>query len=185
MAGHGRTGPTWDVSVEMGRARTGPDAIGLDPGALDAAGALPGPDGSLLDIVAVRVGNPHVVVLCRDEAELGEERLARVGPFIAEHPAIPEGANVQLALHDDGPRCRALIWERGVGRTEASGTSSCAVAVAMVSSGAAEPGEIAVRMPGGELRVEVDEELDVVLRGPVEEIADGRLAPRYLADLEG
>ena len=40
-------------------------------------------------------------------------------------------------------------------------------------------------MPGGELRVEVDEELDVVLRGPVEEIADGRLAPRYLADLEG
>lgn len=182
MTGHGRVGATYDVSVDMGRARTGPATVDLDPDALDARRRLAGPDGSSLDVVPVSVGNPHVVVLCRDDSELTEERLAVVGPFVAEHPRIAHGANVQLALHDGGRRCRALVWERGVGRTAASGTSACAVAVALVASGALEAGEVEVRMPGGVLSATVSPELDVRLRGPVEEIADGRLSARFLAD---
>lgn len=181
MVGHGREGATYDVSVEMGRARTGPEAIEMDPEALDRHGRLRGPDGASLEVVCVSVGNPHVVVMCRDEAELTEERLADVGPFVAEHPAIAQGANVQLALHNKGRECSALVWERGVGRTAASGTSACAVAVAFVSSGRLEPGDVTVRMPGGALSATVSRELDVRLRGPVEEIAEGRLSARLLA----
>lgn len=182
MTGHGKVGATYDVSVDMGRARTGHAAVDLDPDALDADGRLAGPDGSPLDVVPVSVGNPHVVVRCRDDSELTEERLAVVGPFVAEHPRIAHGTNVQLALHDGGRRCRALVWERGVGRTAASGTSACAVAVALVSSGALEAGDVDVRMPGGVLSATVSPELDVRLRGPVEEIADGCLSARFLAD---
>lgn len=181
MTGHGREGATYDVSVDMGRARTGPAAVELDPGALDRRGRLAGPDGSPLAVVPVSVGNPHVVVLCADDSELTEERLAVVGPFLAEHPRIAHGTNVQLALHDGERRCRALVWERGVGRTATSGTSACAVAVALVSSGVVEAGEVDVRMPGGVLSASVSPELDVRLRGPVEEVADGRLSERLLA----
>lgn len=178
MVGHGQEAGVYDISVDMGRALTGPSAVEMDAAALDADGHLAGPDGGALRVAPVSVGNPHAVVLCTDASELTEERLALVGPFVAEHPAFEHGTNVQLALPDDDARCRALIWERGVGRTSASGTSACAVAVALVSTGAMMPGEISVRMPGGVLRVRVTPELDVVLRGPVEEVMEGRLDPR-------
>ncbi len=183
---HGRSGPTHDVSVDMGRARTGPAAVALDRSALDGAGRLPGPGGEALDIVLVSVGNPHVVVLAAESSrEFSEERVAELGPFVTAHPALRHGANMQLA-RPAGPRaCQALIWERGVGRTSASGTSACAVAVALVSSGTLQPGDVLVEMPGGDLTVHVTQELDVVLRGPVEEVCDGRLSVRFFGSLSG
>jgi diaminopimelate epimerase len=84
----------------------------------------------------------------------------------------------------DGAGVRALIWERGVGRTVASGTSACAVAVAMVATGRLPAGPTTVSMPGGNLQVAVDDALDVVLRGPVEEILDGTLRGVLLATFE-
>ncbi len=183
MVGHGRVGCVYDVSVDMGRASTGLEAVLMDPGVLGEDGRLIGPSGDGLRVVPVSVGNPHVVVVCEDESELTEERLAEVGPFLAEHPALAHGTNVQLALADGNGRCRALIWERGVGRTSASGTSACAVGVALVSSGVLRAGDVEVRMPGGVLHVRVTDELDVVLRGPVEEVLVGRLScEAWLAD---
>jgi diaminopimelate epimerase len=181
---HGRTGPVHDVSVEMGRARTGPAAVSLDPSALDDGASLKGPDGRLLDVVPVSVGNPHLVIVT-DGSTVGfsEECLAELGPFVTAHPALRHGANVQLAQPVGVGRCRALIWERGVGRTSASGTSACAVAVALVSSGRSAPGEVTVEMPGGELTVEVTAELDVVLRGAVEEVCDGRLSAELVKSI--
>jgi diaminopimelate epimerase len=172
----------YDVSCEMGRARVGADAVELDPAALDPDGWLAGPDGAPLHVVPVSVGNPHMVVLTND---ITEQHLARVGPFLVGHPALAHGANVQLARVAAADACDALVWERGVGRTSASGTSSCAVAVAMVHEGRLEPGDVQVRMPGGRLQVTVSAALDVVLLGPVEEICTGALAPRLLAALEG
>jgi diaminopimelate epimerase len=171
----------YDVSCEMGRARVGPDAVELDAGAIDAEGRLTGPGGEWLHVVPVSVGNPHMVVLTD---EVTEERLSVLGPFLVAHPALAHGANVQLAKTSaDG--CEALIWERGVGPTSASGTSSCAVAVAMVQEGRLAAGEITVRMPGGELIVTVSAELDIVLRGPVEEACTGEIAPRLLSGMGG
>jgi diaminopimelate epimerase len=170
----------YDVSCEMGRARVGPQAIELDPAALDSEGRISGPEGEPLNVVPVNVGNPHLVVLTD---EMTEARLAVLGPFLVAHPALTHGANVQLAGAAEGDRCQALIWERGVGRTSASGTSSCAVAVAMVNEGRLPVGEIIVSMPGGELVVTVSGAFDVVLRGPVEETCTGEIAPRLLAGL--
>jgi diaminopimelate epimerase len=170
----------YDIAVEMGQAEIGPDAIELDREALDEEGRLAGPDGRQLEVVAVRVGNPHIVVVTDD---VTETRLARLGPYLTSHPGLRHGANVQLAATSSPGRCRTLIWERGVGPTSASGTSACAVAVAMTVSGRAPPGDVAVEMPGGELSVKVSESLDVVLRGRVEEVCEGALTDRFLAAL--
>jgi diaminopimelate epimerase len=200
MTLHGRDGPVHDISVAMGRATIGPEAVGLDPAAAsrtDAPGRsgdtgsgsrrgawkVPGPDGDLL-VVPVSIGNPHLVVLANGADEVSEERLAVIGPFLATHGSLREGANVQIAWADGRHACRALIWERGVGRTEASGTSACAVATAMTAVGLAEPGAIRVAMPGGDLSVSVSPELDVVLRGPVEEVLEGALSSRLLSTFE-
>ncbi len=179
LAVHGGPLPAYDISVEMGRARTGSEAVGLDPTALADDGRLEGPNGESLEVVPVSVGNPHLVVLGLD---VTEELLAEVGPFLVSHPALAHGANVQVAEYLGEGRCRALIWERGVGRTSASGTSSCAIAVAMVVSGRMPPGAFTVVMPGGELSVRVSDDLDVVLRGPVEEVCEGVVAASLLAE---
>jgi diaminopimelate epimerase len=169
---HGRLGRTLDVSVEMGRARTGPAAVALDPAGLDDEGRMEGPDGTPLSVVPVSVGNPHLVV---PSDTLTEAELARVGAFLVGHPSLAHGANVQLARVSAPGVMEALVWERGVGPTSASGTSACAVAVAAVSRGWMPPSRIRVEMPGGTLEVSVSESLDVVLRGPVEEICVGTL----------
>jgi diaminopimelate epimerase len=182
MTIHARSGPLYDVSVEMGRARVGPEAVALDPSALDGEGRLAGPDGTPLAVVPVSVGNPHLVVWVDDPST---EALARIGPFLTAHPALAHGANVQLAALDGARACRALIWERGVGPTSASGTSSCAVAVAAVSRGLMEPGPIDIHMEGGTLRVDVSPELEVVLRGPVEEVCEGEITSAWARTLAG
>jgi diaminopimelate epimerase len=169
---HARSGSLYDVSVDMGRASVGPRAVGLDPSALDRHGRFPGPSGEALDIVPVSVGNPHLVVLGQPPSE---DVLLRLGPYLEAHPALARGANVQLASKEAPGVCGAMIWERGVGRTTASGTSSCAVAVAMVHRGLQAPGSLTVRQDGGELYVTVSSEGDVVLRGPVEDVLEGRL----------
>jgi diaminopimelate epimerase len=177
MTAHGTAGLGHDVSVEMGRARVGAEVVGLDPAALDRAGTLAGPGGERLFVVPVSIGNPHLVVLTDD---VSEARLHEVGRFLVGHPALAHGANVQLARATGAGTCEALIWERGVGPTSASGTSSCAVAVALVAREALAPGAIVVSMPGGHMTVTVSPELDVVLRGPVEEVCTGTLTEAFL-----
>jgi len=182
MTAHPGDGPAHDVSVEMGGARLGAAAIGLDRAALDAGGCLAGTRGEPLRVVPVSVGNPHLVVL--DEPHT-QERLHELGAFLVGHPALSDGTNVQLARLAGPGTCDALVWERGVGPTSASGTSACAVAVALVTQGLLAAGDVTVRMPGGTLIVSVAEGLDVVLRGPVEEVCTGALTPAFLASLAG
>ena len=173
----GRPPPAWDISVDMGTARVGPACVGLASDILAADGTLEGPRGERLSVVPVSVGNPHLVVLCD---EPNETRLRSFGPYLATHPALEYGANVQLAEVSSPGRCRALIWERGVGRTSASGTSACAVAVAAVTRDLTPPGSVRVSMEGGELTVHVSDALEVVLRGPVEEVSEGELTEGFL-----
>jgi len=168
--GHDPATGLYDVSVEMGRASTGPGAVELDAAALS-------PRLAAYDAVPVSVGNPHMVVW--DEgAEIGD-----VGPAFAGSAAFAHGTNVQVARHVAADRIEIDIWERGVGPTTASGSSSCAAAVAAVRSGRVEPGRIDVVMAGGHLQVTVSDDLDVGLRGPVQVVARGRLDPGFAQGL--
>ena len=180
---------SYDVEVEMGRARIGPDAVGLDARALDPDGRLAHPLTGPVALVPLGIGNPHAVLFADALAvELAPATLERLGPAVATHPALAHGANVQLAQVSPPAALDILIWERGVGPTTASGTSACATAAAAVATGRLEPGKIEVRMPGGSVRVQVSRELDVVLRGPVQEVGTGRLGEgftRTLAAVQG
>jgi diaminopimelate epimerase len=106
-------------------------------------------DGTPVDAVTLRVGNPQCVVL----GDVTEERLHSVAARLAVHPVFPEGSNVELARVEAPDRVRILIWERGVGPTEASGTGACASAVAAIAYGGAAR-DVHVVSPGGAQRVE-------------------------------
>jgi diaminopimelate epimerase len=75
-----------------------------------------------------------------------------------------------------------LVWERGAGPTRASGTSACAAAAAALRLGLVRA-PVAVRMPGGTLRVGLARDGSLLLTGSVAEVMRGRLAPELLRAL--
>ncbi len=123
-----------------------------------------------VELTAVSVGNPHAVV--RTDADRAE--LLRLGPQIEQHARFPQRTNVQLVRVDGPNELAVLVWERGAGETSASGSSAVAAAAAAVTNGWCES-PVTVRMPGGELRVELDDGARITLVGPAEEICEGEL----------
>lgn len=106
-------------------------------------------DGNAVECIVLRVGNPQCVVL----GPATEDRLHNIASKLAVHPYFPEGTNVELVAITSPSTVRILIWERGVGPTEASGTGACASAVAAAFAGGAER-IVDVVSPGGTQRVE-------------------------------
>jgi diaminopimelate epimerase len=125
--------------------------------------------GERVTAVVMRVGNPQCVVLVPPTVE----RLHTVAAGLARHPFFPEGTNVELALVEARDRVRILIWERGVGPTEASGTGACGSAVAAAAFGGASR-RVDVVSPGGTQRVEWTD-TDLLLTGDAEVIGGGEL----------
>lgn len=131
-------------------------------------------DGS--EVTSLSVGNPHCVTIVPD---LKQVDLFKLGPQIENHKAFPNRTNVQFAQVLDRANVRALIWERGAGHTLASGSSSCAVAVACYDKKLVD-GRVTVQMEGGNLTIEVSPQLDLIMTGPVEEVCTGT----FSADLK-
>jgi diaminopimelate epimerase len=93
----------------------------------------------------VLVGNPHAVVE-GDPAEL-----PRLGPLLERHSRFPARTNVQVARPLADGTIEARVWERGVGETDASGSSAVAIVAAFGG------GRRRVRFPGGTLEVSVED----------------------------
>jgi diaminopimelate epimerase len=137
-------------------------------------------EGRCIKVVALSIGNPHCVIL-RDPLDVTELRC--LGPLVERHSTFPERTNVQLARVVTRGQVELLIWERGAGETQASGSSATAVVAACQRLGLVDQ-RVTARMPGGQLVIEADAHGSLWLRGPVEEIARVTLSPELIANLQ-
>jgi diaminopimelate epimerase len=167
----------WMVEVEMGRVSFVSTAVGLTGLERDSTVEVLEVAGAPVEVTALSLGNPHCVVF---QDALDEEDFRARASRLATHPAFERGANVQFARVVGPGAIEAFVWERGAGETLASGSSACAVAAAAVRRGLLAERRVEVRMPGGSLQVEVREDGGVRLRGPVEDVFEGKLAPGML-----
>jgi len=127
------------------------------------------------DPVATGMGNPHCTFFVEDAEAVN---LAVFGPEHEHHPLFPERTNVQAA-HVAGPdHLRMRVWERGVGITLASGSSSCAVAVAAARRGLTGR-SVRLTLDGGEIAVDWRED-GVWMTGPTAHVFDGVLSADFL-----
>ena len=116
------------------------------------------------DASYVDIGNPHCVLFVDEEATAHGE-VERFGPKIEHMTSLfPEGANVEFVTVKSRDRIRMRVWERGVGRTLACGTGSCASAYAAYKRGLVGD-HVTVELDGGEVEVNI-EESNVHLIGP-------------------
>ena len=162
-------------SVDMGRAST--QSKDFPSGGADGRGVLEAA-GREWAFQHVSVGNPQ----CAIEVGEGLEELdiAAIGPEIESHALFPNRTNISFLRVDDG-RVRARIFERGVGESLSSGTGASGAAVTAFLGGLASP--IVVELDGGELEVEISEELDIRLSGWAEQICAGELSSELLQAL--
>src|SRR5204863_7225792 len=97
---------------------------------------------------------------------------AQVGREIETSELFPNRTNVEIVKVISRNEIEVRIWERGVGKTQSSGTGSCAAAVACVLNGLTGR-KVRVQTLAGSLEVAWPEGREVTLTGPVELIARG------------
>lgn len=178
-----RHGDASAVTVEMGRATFKPSAL---PCSLSAEELIQQPIVAArrsLKFTGVSVGNPHCVVFKHAGETWSREELLALGPALENHGLFPKRTNVQLAVPTGPKEIAILIWERGAGETQASGSSSCAAASAAVRLGLVKS-PVMVKMPGGILTIEVSEDFSLTMKGPVAEVARGTLSPSFVRTLK-
>lgn len=117
---------------------------------------------------ATGMGNPHCTFFVDDVAAID---LAVRGAEIEHHPLYPQRTNVQFAQIIGPDHIRMRVWERGAGVTLASGSSSCATAVAAARRGLAGR-RVRIDLDGGTLHIDWRDD-GVWMTGPTAHVFDG------------
>jgi diaminopimelate epimerase len=128
--------------------------------------------GEMFSVTALQMGNPNCCIFVDDFDKLDWRR---VGKSLENHQQFPDRTNVVFVRVKDRKTIELRIWERGVGETMASGTCSCAAAVAAMIKGETER-SVEVLMPGGKAKIQWrgDEDVgEVVITGAAEVIYGG------------
>lgn len=127
-------------------------------------------NGDEFQVTALQMGNPNCCIFVKDFDALDWRR---IGKDLENHKQFPDRTNVVFVRVDSPEIISLRIWERGVGETNASGTCSCAAAVAaMVKK---ETGRtVKVLMPGGEAKIQWRADGEVVITGAAEVIYAGQ-----------
>ncbi len=127
---------------------------------------------------ATGMGNPHCTFFVEDAEAVDLETF---GAQHEHHPLYPERTNVQVA-HIVGPdHIRMRVWERGVGTTLASGSSSCATAVSAARRGLTGR-KVQIDLDGGTLWINWAED-GVWMTGPTMTVFSGSFTRGFLGSL--
>lgn len=116
----------------------------------------------------IDVGNPHAVIFVTDAQELAALDLGTAPEY--DPVAFPAGVNTEFAYQRGSRDLEMRVYERGVGETFSCGTGVVATAAAQAHR-LGEQGEFTVRVRGGQLRVDIDEQC--YLTGPAAIVAQG------------
>ena len=124
---------------------------------------------------ATGMGNPHCTFFVPDAEAVD---LEIIGPVVENDPLFPEQTNVQVVHISGKNHLRMRVWERGVGVTLASGSSSCAVAVAAARLGLTGR-TVKIELDGGEILIDWRPD-GVWMTGATLHVFDGVLTQHFL-----
>lgn len=131
-------------------------------------------NGTIWNITAVSMGNPHAVTYMEDVNSLDIEK---VGPMFENHINFPDRINTEFVKVIDRRTLQMRVWERGSGETLACGTGACAVAVASTLNGLVdEDVPITVKLLGGDLQILWNRQENLVyMTGPATTVFEGEI----------
>jgi diaminopimelate epimerase len=160
------------VRVEMGRVSFWSDEIPVAGPRREVINEPIHLRGERFNFCAATIGNPHCVLpLDRISADMAKQ----IGPLLETHLRFPNRTNVQFMKVIDRANIQIEIWERGAGYTLASGSSSSAAAAVAHRLGLVDK-SVTVRMPGGNIEIEISEGYHIRMTGGVTKVGEGTLA---------
>ena len=127
-------------------------------------------DGESLRVTACSTGNPHCSLFVD---RLDDSFVTRIGPKLEHFSAFPNRTNVEFIHVLNDREIEVAFWERGVGKTFASGTGSCGATVACILNGKTGR-SVTVHTQAGKLQVEWPEGGRLNLTASAKVVADGR-----------
>lgn len=167
------------ISVDMGKAIFDSEKIPTNFKTKEVIGEKLKVDDKEYEINCVSIGNPHCVIL---KEELNVDEIKKYGKSIENNRNFPNRINVQFVKVISRSEAEILIWERGAGFTLASGTSSSAVASVLRKKNLID-NKVKIKMLGGELTIEIDDNWKIKMTGEVRQIAEGILSDELIEDL--
>ena len=173
--------PDGQLCVDMGAPFLLPEQIPttLPAGSSGCPQGVISIDGVDLDVAAVGMGNPHVIVPVDD---LEAIPFGRWGELLEQHPRFPAKTNVHFLKVHQRNSLEIRVWERGAGPTLACGTGACATLVAAVLLGLSDD-HAEVMLPGGPLQISwPDRGGPVLMTGPASAVFDGVITPELLPE---
>jgi diaminopimelate epimerase len=166
------------VRVEMGKVSFSSDRIPVVGASREVINEQIQVGGKTFTYCAATVGNPHCVIAL---PEISADLAKQYGPLLEVHPNFPNRTNVQFLKVIDRANIQIEIWERGAGYTLASGSSSSAAASVAHKLGLCDR-SITVHMPGGKLSIEIGNDFDILMTGPVTRVSEGVVSAEMLTD---
>jgi len=127
-------------------------------------------NGERFAVTAMQMGNPNCCIFVDDFDALNWRQIGRA---IEVHEQFPDRTNVVFVRPVERKLIELRIWERGVGETTASGTCSCAGAIAAMVNDKADR-DVRVVMEGGEVRIKWRPDGEVVITGTAEVVYAGQ-----------
>jgi len=127
---------------------------------------------------ATGMGNPHCTFFVEDAEAVD---LEGQGPVVEHDPLFPERTNVQFASLLGPDHLRMRVWERGTGVTLASGSSSCATAVAAARRGLTGR-QVRIDLDGGTIHIDWRDD-GVWMTGPTMHVFSGVFTKQFLESL--
>jgi diaminopimelate epimerase len=85
----------------------------------------------------------------------------------ASYP-FPQEANIGVAQMIDARTMKLAVWERPGALTTACGSGACAAVGAALRRGLTDQRKVEVIMPAGSMEIEIDENDEATMTGPVE-----------------
>ena len=128
-------------------------------------------------MTCLTMGNPHCMIFMD---KVSGELAKSLGPYVENAEQFPERMNLQLCHVIDHGNIDIEIWERGCGYTKASGTGSCAAAMAAYRLGLTER-HVNVNQPGGMIHIEIAEDGNIYMTGSVGYVADMSVAESFFS----
>ena len=178
-AGEIRPRITGEDTCTVGMGRASVRSKDFPSGGEDGTGTLES-GGRDFAFQHVSIGNPQCAIEVAGD-ELARLDLSSLGPPIESSDLFPNRTNVSFWRRDSEAEVTARIFERGVGETLSSGTGATGAAVAAVVRGANSP--VTVHLDGGDLEVEVGEDMQVNLTGWATPVYRGELSEDFLEEL--
>lgn len=167
-----------NISVNMGQPKFSPELIGLPNDDFDFLNMqnhvkLPKnfADIAVINMACVSIGNPHLVIFFEKLAKMN--LINALGKFLEKYPLFKNRINVSFAEIPSPDEISLVVFERGVGVTQACGSGATATAYLAWRKNFVEAKKISVHQAGGDLIIYINDDESVTQSGSATYVFSG------------